>query len=1136
MRLAKRIIAVFIAAIMVISTMPITALAFSGSGTEANPYIIASTADWNTLADNIDSGTDYSGKYFRLTNDISVSRRLGTNNHGKWADANASEDSVNIHSFSGTFDGNNHTLTVNINDIVQTDPEVVYGHASAPFSATKNATIKNLFVKGSVTGGIHTSGLVGVPEGTLTVENVDVDVNIVGGTHNGGFVGHGFAATMIFRECVFRGSIDAPNYAGGFVGWCGKSSSEHASVTMEQGCVFCGTYSGEKFNPVGFAYTSWSSINTNAVMYSTIAKNTEDHPFVGNYSITVLSGAPVASVRNDSSVTVYDDFSNAVTDWRNGTGKTLKLLADVTVTNEVSVPNGTLDLNGHGIKETNYAIVLLIDYNTLTLTDSNPYITHKYIVDETGLATVDDSATGEDVRTFKGGYVTGGYRNYNYTGGGITLRYGATLIMNGGTVIGNHTNSRGGGVGLLDESYFIMNGGSIIGNTSYHGGGVALVGTDHFTMNGGLISANVASSNGGGVYTEATSTSVLNNGCIQGNKANNGGGVAIIGSELRMIDGTITYNEGTDGTGGILLMNSAAFYMSGGTVQYNAGKIYGGIGTYIATMNLEGNVNIKNNYIYSGGTTGKISKTGDTYSLNTSGGSPANIKTASVNDRINITAPLQLTDKIGIIRSGNTGVITTGWSEQMGSADPADYFESDLAGYVILLNNSGEAEVVSTHTITWKNYNGTTLETDYNVLYGTTPTYNGTTPTRATDERNTYTFAGWSPTVSAVTGNTSYTATFTPTHYHTYDSGVVTAPTCTAQGYTTYTCLYCDDSYTDDYVDALGHSWDEGVITQTATATENGEKTFTCTVCGATRTEEVEPNNGTNITVAETISENFYLDDEVYGENAYISVFYNTNSNAGEKPEYSTEIKALSSLEEISDGDYAGNRILSITQAPAQSTEQILINVYASEADATAGTNEVDTIDYSVYNYCREIIEHYSGDKETEVKNLAKSTLDYAAAAQTYFGYNTENMATKDNTENAFYNDVASANLSSVGGFNSKPTFITSATVVVKSDLEINLLTTAEINTVSGSLATSKGGNRFSVTKGAKNGRYNVIHISGIEPANMNRTITVTVNGSTFTFTANTIMKIMTNNSNANMVTLAKAMYLYGQAANAYFA
>jgi hypothetical protein len=46
-------------------------------------------------------------------------------------------------------------------------------------------------------------------------------------------------------------------------------------------------------------------------------------------------------------------------------------------------------------------------------------------------------------------------------------------------------------------------------------------------------------------------------------------------------------------------------------------------------------------------------------------------------------------------------------------------------------------------------------------------------------------------------------------HRHAYMQAV-TAPTCTQQGYTTYTCA-CGDSYVDDYVDALGHKYENGI-------------------------------------------------------------------------------------------------------------------------------------------------------------------------------------------------------------------------------------------------------------------------------------------------------------------------------------
>ena len=74
-------------------------------------------------------------------------------------------------------------------------------------------------------------------------------------------------------------------------------------------------------------------------------------------------------------------------------------------------------------------------------------------------------------------------------------------------------------------------------------------------------------------------------------------------------------------------------------------------------------------------------------------------------------------------------------------------------------------------------------------------------------------------------------------HEHSY-TAVVTAPTCTAKGYTTHTCS-CGHSYVDTYTDALGHAWDGGTVTKQPTATETGIKTFTCTRCSATKTETI---------------------------------------------------------------------------------------------------------------------------------------------------------------------------------------------------------------------------------------------------------------------------------------------------------
>ena len=76
----------------------------------------------------------------------------------------------------------------------------------------------------------------------------------------------------------------------------------------------------------------------------------------------------------------------------------------------------------------------------------------------------------------------------------------------------------------------------------------------------------------------------------------------------------------------------------------------------------------------------------------------------------------------------------------------------------------------------------------------------------------------------------------------------VTAPTCTAAGYTTYTCTVCGASHTGDQVAALGHSY--------TAKEENGYMVYTCGRCGDSYSEKVEM---TYIKVSSISSGNAYV-------------------------------------------------------------------------------------------------------------------------------------------------------------------------------------------------------------------------------------------------------------------------------------
>ena len=72
---------------------------------------------------------------------------------------------------------------------------------------------------------------------------------------------------------------------------------------------------------------------------------------------------------------------------------------------------------------------------------------------------------------------------------------------------------------------------------------------------------------------------------------------------------------------------------------------------------------------------------------------------------------------------------------------------------------------------------------------------------------------------------------------HSWDSGKVTeAATCKKEGSKTYTCSICGDTKTEA-IPKKDHTWDEGKVTKKATCTEDGLKVYTCRVCAETKEE-----------------------------------------------------------------------------------------------------------------------------------------------------------------------------------------------------------------------------------------------------------------------------------------------------------
>lgn len=67
----------------------------------------------------------------------------------------------------------------------------------------------------------------------------------------------------------------------------------------------------------------------------------------------------------------------------------------------------------------------------------------------------------------------------------------------------------------------------------------------------------------------------------------------------------------------------------------------------------------------------------------------------------------------------------------------------------------------------------------------------------------------------------------------------VVPPTCTARGYTSHYCAGCGDRFRTDYIDPLGHRYDEGVIIKEPTLTAMGRILYTCIGCADTYQETI---------------------------------------------------------------------------------------------------------------------------------------------------------------------------------------------------------------------------------------------------------------------------------------------------------
>ena len=266
-----------------------------------NAYCIATKAAWDVFCDMVDEGYyDDNKKPVKMTDDVSgvsgVTKMLGTE----------------AKPFAGTFDGQGHTLTVNIDNTTADN--------AGPFSVVNAATIRNLKIAGSITTDkVCIGGIVGKANGQVVIENCSSSVAMTptynsGAGFVGGIVGRAEGANgerTAISGCAFTGSITLNNpngyMGGGMVGW--KEIDEYeARITN---CVFAPTSLDFISAPGKYVFSMFVSGNgtknfTNSYYSDVAAGQPIISTIQGKQMRSINAGFGVSSVAISGASTVYD--------------------------------------------------------------------------------------------------------------------------------------------------------------------------------------------------------------------------------------------------------------------------------------------------------------------------------------------------------------------------------------------------------------------------------------------------------------------------------------------------------------------------------------------------------------------------------------------------------------------------------------------------------------------------------------------------------------------------------------------------------------------------------------------------------------------------------------------------------------
>ena len=233
---------------------------FSGEGTSDKPWRITSATDLAGLAANVNSGTNYQGKYFRLETNIDL---MGH----EWTPIGNSSSK-----FEGIFDGNNKIITnMSITAAPSSDSGVgLFGNCSG--ASVSNVVLKNAKITYSGEIGLYSGLICGVFSGA--VKNCRVDGTISAKRECcGGIIGKANGGTSV-SDCDVEIHGESPwGYTGGIVGYFSEDS---AQLTIES-CVVKGEINGGNsgFGGIAGSLQGNNVLVKNCTSYARLGKATD---------------------------------------------------------------------------------------------------------------------------------------------------------------------------------------------------------------------------------------------------------------------------------------------------------------------------------------------------------------------------------------------------------------------------------------------------------------------------------------------------------------------------------------------------------------------------------------------------------------------------------------------------------------------------------------------------------------------------------------------------------------------------------------------------------------------------------------------------------------------------------------------